>query len=105
MYFKCICDLGDQPAYCLKTCSFKIVDFSVNALCLLIYGFQGLVTSSFIFCLSSGGTFGSSNNLGNNSFLYCLYINSIVCILIAFPRLFLFPHRNMALGFPGCGCS
>ena len=59
----------DQPAYCLNTFSFSIWDFSVNAECLLMYGFQGFFNNSLILTLSSGDTEGSSNNLGKNFFL------------------------------------
>ena len=59
----------DHPAYWRRICSFNITDFSVNAECLLIYGFHGFFNSSLIFCLSSDGTLGSSNSFGNNPFL------------------------------------
>src|SRR4051794_4525030 len=38
-----------------------------------MYGFQGLLSNSLIFCLSSFDTVLSSNNLGKNPSLYSLY--------------------------------
>jgi hypothetical protein len=51
---------------CLKVYSFKILDFWVKALCLLMYGFHGFFNNSLIFRLSSGVSCGLCNNLGKN---------------------------------------
>jgi hypothetical protein len=43
---------------------FNLVDFSVSAECLLIYGLNGLASKALIFSLSSFDIVGSSNNRG-----------------------------------------
>jgi hypothetical protein len=68
-YLRSICDLGDHPACIFKMGSFNMRAFSVRALCLRMYRFQGFYNSSVIFCLSSGKTFGESSSLGNIKFL------------------------------------
>ena len=99
-------NLWTNQHVCLNTCSFRIVDFSVNAECLLMYGFHGFFSNSIIFCLSSELTLGFDINFGKIPSLYLLlYIADNVFTSMALPMLLPIPEIRKLFAFPLRGCS
>lgn len=80
-------------------------ELSVSAECPRMYRFQGFLINSLIFYLSSGRTFGLSNNFGKYSFLYLSYIRFRLIIPMLLPRLLPVPQINIEFGFPLSECS